>query len=224
MSIKNITAPDDIEAASMAIIDQETDAHGSHPWNAEARKDPAWTVVRRLIHTSADFEMLRLVSMRPDAVAAGVALIKAGAPIITDTQMCRVGIPERRLGRFGNKVHCLMNDPEVMAKANKDGGTRAKAAMAVACERFDALRGAIVAVGNAPTALLALQEAMDAGVASPGLIVAMPVGFVNAAESKDLVMERSSAPWIAIQGRKGGSALAAATVNALLELALREPL
>ncbi len=222
MKIKDITDPQAIEAASMAIIDEEANAYDRHPWKDAAQDDPAWSVVRRLIHTSADFDMLDLVRLRPEAVDAGVALLKAGAPIITDTQMCRVGIPERRLGRFGNQVHCLMNDPEVVAMAKESGGTRAKAAIAVACERFAGLQGVIMAVGNAPTALLALQAAMDEGTATPGLIIAMPVGFVNAAESKDVIMQKNTVPWIAIAGRKGGSALAAATVNALLELALSE--
>ncbi|GAB7081412.1 precorrin-8X methylmutase [Megalodesulfovibrio paquesii] len=216
MNILPIADPAAIEAASMAIIDAEA---GRHAWTG-----PAWTVVRRLIHTTADFEMLDLVRMHPQAIQAGVDLLRQGAPIITDTQMCRAGIPARRLGTFGNVVHCLMDDPEVAALARETGGTRAKAAVAVACRRFQGLSGAILAVGNAPTALLALLEAVDRGEAAPGLVVAMPVGFVNAAESKALLMERSPAPFIAIAGRKGGSALAAATVNALLELAFANSL
>ncbi|MCA1943679.1 MAG: precorrin-8X methylmutase [Desulfovibrio sp.] len=214
MNILPIADPAAIEAASMAIIDQEA---GDHPWTG-----PAWTVVRRLIHTSADFDMLHLVRMHSQAIEAGVALLRQGAPIITDTQMCRAGVPARRLSRFGNTVHCLMDDADVAELVRQTGGTRARAAVTVACRRFHGLTGAVMAVGNAPTALLALQEAMDRGEAAPGLVVAMPVGFVNAAESKALVMARNTAPWIAIAGRKGGSALAAATVNALLELAFAE--
>lgn len=236
MTIQQIVDPAAIEAASMAMIDREAAAYERHPWKDVPADDPAWSVVRRIIHTTADFEMLDLVRLHPQAMDTGVALLRDGAPIITDTQMCRVGIPERRLQQYGNTVHCLMNDPEVIDLAKASGGTRARAAVEVAIRRFDGLAGCIMAVGNAPTALLALQDAMepapegastspatpaDAPPARPGLIIAMPVGFVNAAESKDLIMARASAPWIAIAGRKGGSALAAATVNALLELAHR---
>ncbi len=204
-TIRPISAPEAIEAASLAIIDAEVPE--PRPYQG-----PQWPIVRRLIHTSADFELLDLVRFSPGAVQAGLAALKAGATIVTDTEMARCAIPARRLTPLGCTVRCLLNDPDVVAVATAAGGTRAAAAMDAAL----ALPGPLVlAIGNAPTALLRLLQRLDEGAPAPALVIGMPVGFVNAAESKALLMTRADVPWIVISGRKGGSALAGATVNAM---------
>ena len=208
-NVQPITAPEAIEARSLAIIDAEVPA--PRPFAG-----PQWDIVRRLIHTSADFELLDLVRFSPDAVRAGLGALVGGATVVTDTEMARCAIPLRRLTPLGCTVRCLIGEPEVAAAAEACGGTRAAAAVDVALS----LPGPLVfAIGNAPTALLRLLRRLDEGAATPALIVGMPVGFVNAAESKALLMTRADVPWISISGRKGGSALAGATINALAILA-----
>jgi precorrin-8X/cobalt-precorrin-8 methylmutase len=204
-TILPITAPDAIEARSLAIIDAEVPE--PRPFAG-----PQWDVVRRLIHATADFELLDLVRFSRGAVRAGLTALSAGATVITDTEMARCAIPLRRMKPLGVTVRCLLNDPDVVAAAKAAGGTRAAAAVDAAL----ALPGPLVfAIGNAPTALLRLLKRLDEGVAAPALIIGMPVGFVNAAESKALLMTHGDVPWIAVSGRKGGSAMAGATVNAL---------
>ena len=210
--IQPIFAPDAIEAASLAIIDSEVPE--PRPYDG-----PRWDVVRRLIHTTADFELLDLVRFSEGAVRAGIRAIEAGATIVTDTEMARCAIPPRRLAPFGCAVRCFMNDPEVAAAAKAAGSTRAALAVDFALDLPGPL---IFAIGNAPTALLRLLSRIDGGAPAPALVVGMPVGFVNAAQSKALLMTRADVPWIAIAGRKGGSALAGATVNALAILAAQK--
>ena len=207
--IQPIFAPDAIEAASLAIIDSEVPE--PRPYDG-----PRWDVVRRLIHTTADFELLDLVRFSDGAIRAGIRAIEAGATIVTDTEMARCAIPPRRLAPFGCTVRCFMNDPEVAAAAKAASSTRAALAVDFALDLPGPL---IFAIGNAPTALLRLLSRLDGGTPAPALVVGMPVGFVNAAQSKALLMTRADVPWIAIAGRKGGSALAGATVNALAILA-----
>ena len=177
-----------------------------------------------MIHTTADFDMPALVRFHPDAVDAGLNALRRGCEVFTDTEMARCGIPMRRMEPLGCRVTCFMNDPDVAARAKAEGITRATAAMDLAAGRLD---GAIVVVGNAPTALLRLLERLDGAQATgpaprPALVVGMPVGFVNAAESKELLMARTDTPFIALSGRKGGSALAACVVNALAAIVLRD--
>jgi precorrin-8X/cobalt-precorrin-8 methylmutase len=210
--LRDIRLGADIEAESLRIIDAE--AQEPRPYQGAQ-----WQIVRRMIHTTADFEMLRLVRFHPLAVQAGLAALARGCALVTDTEMARSGIPERRTKALGCTVDCLMREPEVMARAQEQGSTRAVAAMDFAVER---LRPEIYVIGNAPTALLRLLEHVEAGRAAPALIVGMPVGFVNAAESKTLLMAQDRIPYIAVEGRKGGSALAASAVNALLEIVLAE--
>jgi len=209
--IQPFLAPNEIEKRSFEIIDAEV----PEPRPFTGRQ---WEIVRRLIHTTADFEMLTLVRIHPKAVQAGLAALRAGCHIITDTEMAKKGIPYRRLDPLGCSCSCFMNEPDVVARAKRENITRALAAVDKAAE----IEGpAIFAVGNAPTALLRLLELVKERRISPDLIVGMPVGFVNAAESKRLLTEQTDIPYIAIEGRKGGSALAAATINALAEIALR---
>lgn len=209
ITLQNFAKPEEIEAESFRIIDSEV----PKPWLFENEK---WQIVRRMIHTTADFEMLDLVRFHPKAVESGMQALKNGAIIVTDTEMAKRGIPVRRLEPLGCKVRCLMNDERVISRAKADGITRAKAAVDIAVNE---IKPEIYVVGNAPTALIRLVEHFDSGAVSPALVVGMPVGFVNAAESKALLMSRDI-PYIAIEGRKGGSALAASVVNALAILSV----
>jgi precorrin-8X/cobalt-precorrin-8 methylmutase len=199
--------PHEIEQLSFQIIDGEAGAHG---FSADQ-----WQVVRRVIHTSADFEWQTMIRMHPEAVSAGVAAIRRGCAIVTDTNMARVGIRRRDLVRFGGMVGCYMTDERVAQAAGREGITRAKAAVDLAAAEIS---GGIYVVGNAPTALLRLIELMDRGKARPALVVGLPVGFVNAAESKAALLE-CDVPHISNVGRKGGSNVAAAVVNALIVMA-----
>ena len=199
--------PDEIERSSFQIIDQEA---GIHHFTAQQ-----WSIVRRIIHTTADFEFKEMVRFHPDAISAGIEAIRNGKMIITDTNMARVGIRTRELGPFGVSVKCYMNDPLVHEKAKSNGTTRAQVAVDMAVNE---MRDGIYVVGNAPTALLRLIELITDGQARPAMIIGLPVGFVNAAESKAALMELDY-PYISNIGRKGGSNLAASVVNALALLA-----
>ena len=199
--------PEQIETLSFRIIDQEA---GPHDFTPEQ-----WQVVRRMIHTSADFELMKTVRFHPAAIEAGMAAIRNGCTIFTDTNMARVGIRKGECRRFGIATTCLIADPDISARATAEGITRAKAAMDALADRMG---GQICVIGNAPTALLQLVEMLGNGVTPPALIVGLPVGFVNAAESKEALMALD-VPYIANTGRKGGSNLAAAAINALLKMA-----
>lgn len=170
-------------------------------------------VVERVVHTTADPEFANLIEISDDAVASGVAAIKAGAKVVTDVKMVKAGINDARLKKFGSKVATYMNDERAMALANKEGLTRSAAAMRLAIN--DGLNGAIILIGNAPTAAFELADQVKAGKVKPALIVAVPVGFVGAAESKEVV-SKLPVPYVIIKGRKGGSTIAAAIFNALL--------
>ncbi|HCY87153.1 MAG TPA: precorrin-8X methylmutase [Desulfobacteraceae bacterium] len=195
--------PQEIEDLSFKIIEEEA---GDHGFNAAE-----WPVVRRMIHTSADFEYIQSIRFNADAVNRGIQAIRSGCLIVTDTNMARVGIRKREIESFGGSVDCLIGDPQVAEKAKENGTTRALAAVDMACET---LGQGIYVVGNAPTALLRLIEHIRAGKVSPALVLGFPVGFVNAAESKDELMELDI-PYITNKGRKGGSNIAASVVNAL---------
>jgi precorrin-8X/cobalt-precorrin-8 methylmutase len=201
--------PEEIEALSFSIIEQEI---GSHEFT-----DAQWQVVRRMIHTSADFEYKRSVRFHPDAIEAGLNAIRRGNTVITDTNMARVGIRKGELSHFGVRVECLMSDPAVGKRAAETGITRATAAVDAA---LDKIEGGIYVVGNAPTALLRLMEQVNRKKAQPALIVGLPVGFVNAAESKAELV-KMDIPYITNVGRKGGSNVAASVVNALAIMADR---
>ena len=203
--------PDEIETLSFKIIDQEAGPHGF--------SDEQWPVVRRMIHTSADFEYKDSVRFHPDAVAAGMAALRAGKSIITDTNMARVGIRQRDLKPLGVTLTCYMNAGVVHENAKSGGTTRAHAAVDAA---ISDMAGGIYVIGNAPTALLHLIERIKEEKAQPALIIGLPVGFVNAAESKAELLKQDSPPYITNVGRKGGSNVAAAVVNALAILATQE--
>jgi precorrin-8X/cobalt-precorrin-8 methylmutase len=172
-----------------------------------------------MIHASGDLEIARLVQFHGEAVRAGIDALRGGVPIVTDVRMVATGLKSTALRELGVGVHCFINDPEVAHEALAQGCTRSYAAMTKAARLVGE---AIYAVGNAPTALFALAEAVRGGSARPRLILAMPVGFVDVVESKELAVTLG-APTIAVTGRRGGSAMTAAALNALLLLALEEP-
>lgn len=207
--------PEEIEAESFRMIDAEV---GPHPWS------PAqWPVVRRAIHTSADFDYARTMVFSRDAVARGVAAIRAGRGIVTDTTMALSGISRPRLDAFGIGASCLVADPVVAKTAQKLGVTRSLLAMRTAAANPE---NGIFVIGNAPTALFELLRLIREEGVRPDLIVGLPVGFVGAAESKEALLaledEVQEVPFITNRGRKGGSNVAAAVMNALLILALEE--
>ncbi|MBW2429015.1 MAG: precorrin-8X methylmutase [Deltaproteobacteria bacterium] len=203
--------PDDIENLSFEIIDREA---GPHNFSAEQ-----WEIVRRMIHTSADFEFKETIRFHPDAVSAGIEAIRTGKSIITDTNMARVGISGQKLQTYDVTVKCYMDEPAVHAKAQANHTTRAKAAVDAA---ISDMKDGIYVIGNAPTALLRIIELLKEDKARPALIIGLPVGFVNAAESKAALMDINY-PYISNVGRKGGSNLAASVVNALAILASKAP-
>lgn len=199
-----------IEHDSFAIVDREA---GSHPYTAEQ-----WPLVRRMIHATADFEFNGLTRFHPQAVRAGVAAILAGKPVVADVEMILVGVSRPRLAHFGVALHQFINDEKVIAQARAANTTRAVQAMRRAHQQ-GLLDGSIVAIGNAPTALLEVVRLIREDAARPALIIGMPVGFVSAAESKATLSELQHIPWIITQGRKGGSTLVVAAIHALLALA-----
>ncbi len=154
----------------------------------------------------------------PRAIDAGLEALRRGRPVVADTRMLQAGISTGRLAYLGVGVFCFMDDPEVAQEAASRGTTRAAVAMERALPRA---AGGIVAIGNAPTALLSLLDLLAAGAPPPALVVGVPVGFVNAAESKE-VLSRQECPFITSLGPKGGSAVAASIINALAILALTE--
>ncbi|HIX59010.1 MAG TPA: precorrin-8X methylmutase [Candidatus Blautia gallistercoris] len=169
-------------------------------------------IVKRCIHTSADFDYAKNLCFSPDAVDKVIAAIKAGACIVTDTQMAKAGINKRALSRYGGEVYCFMSDEDVAKIAAEQGTTRATASMDKAASLDQKL---IFAIGNAPTALVRLYELIKDGKLNPELIIGVPVGFVNVVQSKELIME-TDVPYIVARGRKGGSNIAACICNALL--------
>ena len=204
--------PDEIERRSFEIIDAEI---------SPGRRPPGrlWDVARRCVHACGDTGILEDLLLEEAGLERGVAALKKGCAIFTDTRMLAAGLVERRMGRLGASPLPLMGIPGVEEKARAWGCTRSKAGIRMIADK---LAGAIVAIGNAPTALLGLLgelQGIDASL-GPALIVGMPVGFVNAAQSKELLCQ---SPWpkFVLRGRKGGSAIAAAAVNALAELALQ---
>ena len=169
-------------------------------------------VIKRVIHTTADFDYAETLCFSEHAVARGIESLRSGCDIVTDTQMAKAGINKTVLARLGGNVRCFMSEPEVAEEAKARGVTRAIVSM----ERAAAIeKPCIFAIGNAPTALMALYGLIAEGKLSPALVIGVPVGFVNVVESKDLIMT-ARVPYIVARGRKGGSSVAAAICNAML--------
>jgi precorrin-8X/cobalt-precorrin-8 methylmutase len=203
--------PEEIEAESFRIIDAEV---GDHPWPAAE-----WQVVRRVIHTSADFDYARTMVFSDNAAAHGIDALRRGQGIVTDTHMAMAGIAKARLASCGIRIACHVADPELAVEAKRQGITRS--ILAARKGAADPGNGIFV-VGNAPTALFELLRLMREEGLRPDLIVGLPVGFVGAAESKELLIREAAlfqVPFITARGRKGGSNVAAAVVNALLIMA-----
>ena len=206
--IENIK-PMDIEKRSFEIITQILGDRKLDPENE--------LVIKRAIHTSADFDYADNLVFSDHAVSKGIEALRNGCDIVTDTQMAKAGINKTILGKLGGQVHCFMSDPDVAAEAKERGITRAIVSMEKAAKLP---KPVIFAIGNAPTALISLKEQMDAGILHPALIIGVPVGFVNVVESKELIIA-SDVPHIVARGRKGGSNVAAAICNAMLYQIMR---
>ncbi len=223
--------PMEIERRSFEIITRELGDKKLQPGTE--------LIVKRCIHTSADFDYADNLCFSLGAVEAGLWALRAGCDIVTDTQMAKAGINKRVLAKYGGEVRCFMSDEDVAMQAKQNGTTRAVASMDKAAEKYGAMHTApgqckgvdatgdmdkaaedsgkalILAIGNAPTALVRLYELIDEGKLRPALVVGVPVGFVNVVQSKELIMQ-AGVPYIVARGRKGGSNIAACICNALL--------
>ena len=169
-------------------------------------------IVKRCIHTSADFDYAENLCFSDGAVEKALEAIRNGASIVTDTQMGKSGINKKTLAKYGGQVYCFMSDDDVAEIAKKNGSTRAVASMDKAAAMNEQF---IFAIGNAPTALVRLCELIDEKKIDPLMIIGVPVGFVNVVQSKEMIMERD-VPYIVARGRKGGSNIAACICNALI--------
>jgi precorrin-8X/cobalt-precorrin-8 methylmutase len=199
--------PEEIEAESFRIIDERLNGLAF---------DKGWhQVVRRAVHAVADFDMIDLMDRHARALESGTAALKGGGPLIVDVQMVESGISRPHREKFGNDLLCHVSDPDVADLARKTGETRSTMAMRKARERMD---GAVVVVGNAPTALFEVDRLIREEGVRPALVVGVPVGFVGARESKIIISRHNSVPWIVTRGPKGGSTVAVAIVNALFRL------
>ena len=196
--------PEEIERASMAIIGREMG-----DWAGPAENLP---VLKRVIHTTADFDFVRNLLFSPNSVRLGREALRRGVTVVTDTAMAAAGIGKPAAARWGVSVVCRMADPDVRDEALRRGVTRAVVSMERAVAETP---DAIFAIGNAPTALIRLCELIRDRTARPSLVVGVPVGFVNVVESKEMLVA-TDVPYIAAMGRKGGSPVASAVVNALL--------
>ena len=197
--------PGDIEKRSFEMISREL---GERRLKAENE-----TVIKRVIHTTADFDYVDTLAFSPHVVNNTVEILRqGGVTLVTDTRMAFSGISKPALAKLGGQIHCFMSDEDVARMAKQQGTTRAVASMDKACMLSGNL---IFAIGNAPTALIRLYELIGENRIKPRLIIGVPVGFVNVVEAKELIMQ-TEIPYIVARGRKGGSNVAAAIVNALL--------
>jgi len=201
--------PQEIEDMSFQII---TDELGEHPFTEEQ-----YPVVQRVIHASADFDLGRSLVFHPEAVKSGIEAIRSGKIVVADVQMVQVGISKNRIEKFGGQVKVYISDRDVMEEAKRLNTTRAIISMRKAIKEAD---GGIFCIGNAPTALLELIRMVKEGEAKPGLVIGMPVGFVSAAESKE-ELAKLDIPFITNIGRKGGSPVTVAALNAISIMAER---
>lgn len=200
--------PEEIEKRSFEIITRELGDRELAPENA--------SVIKRVIHTTADFDYVDSLCFSESAVERLKKAILGGACIVTDTQMAKSGINKKELAKYGGEVFCFMSDEDVAHAAKENGTTRAVASMDKAAALYrESNKKLIFAVGNAPTALVRLYELMEEGSCVPEGIIGVPVGFVNVVEAKELILG-TEVPYIVARGRKGGSNVAAAICNAML--------
>lgn len=203
-----VKAGQTIETESFRIIDTEMGPHSFQP--------AQWQIVRRIIHTTGDFDYARWVRFHPQSIDAGLNALRKRASIITDTRMIHTGLSPWRLDWFGNKVITPSADSDSQIWAEQLGTTRSVAAFRKSARQLD---DSIVVIGNAPTALLEVLRLVKEEGVRPAVVIGVPVGFVQAAESKDALWELKEQPAITVLGRKGGSTVAVAILHALMELA-----
>lgn len=203
-----------IENKSFSIIDEEV---GIHSFSQEE-----WEVVRRIIHATADFDYKNITKIHPQAIDSGIQALKKGCPIVCDVQMILAGLNPERLKVYGCKTYCFISDEDVIENAKRKNSTRAIESIQKA-NSFNLLNESLVLIGNAPTALLEIERLIRQEGIKPALIVGVPVGFVSAKESKEIILKLEysnahSIPYILTMGRKGGSTIAVAILHALLLL------
>jgi precorrin-8X/cobalt-precorrin-8 methylmutase len=196
-------SPAEIEKCSMEMIEREL----PHPIDAKLAP-----IIKRVVHTTADFDYVDQLAFSDNVVDEALKVIRNGCHIVTDTNMAKAGINKKSLSKLNGQLSCFMADEDVAEEAKKRGVTRAAVSMEKACRIKEPL---ILAIGNAPTALIRLYELIEENKIKPALIIGVPVGFVNVVEAKELIM-RAGVPYIVARGRKGGSNVAAAIVNSLL--------
>jgi precorrin-8X/cobalt-precorrin-8 methylmutase len=197
-----------IEDASMQVIEREI---GSHSYS-----EKEWPIVRRVIHSTADFDFARenAIIFHKDAIKSGLNALKAGCSIVVDVNGVVGLLNKQNSKNFDNNIVCKISDPEVMQQAQKENRTRSQMSMRIASSDID---GGIIVIGNAPTALLEVIQMIKENIVKPALVIGMPVGFISASESKEQ-LRKIDVPFITNKGRKGGSSSAAAIVNALYKL------
>ena len=197
-----------IEDKSMEIIENEI---GSHPYSKDE-----WPVVRRVIHSTADFDFARqnMIVFHKNAISSGINALKNGCNIIVDVNGVIGGLNKENLKEYGNKAICNISEPKIVEEAKKLNKTRAQISMRMAASEMN---GGVVAIGNAPTALVEVIQMIRENVTQPSLVIGIPVGFVCAVESKE-ELQTIDTPYITNKGRKGGSPCASAIVNALFKL------
>ena len=198
-----------IEDASMQMIEDEI---GSHQYN-----EKEWPIVRRIIHSTADFEFANKnkIIFHKDAITSGMNALKNGCSIVVDVNGVIGGFNKQNPKDFGNNIICNISKPEIMDLAKKEGKTRSQVSMRTAISDID---GGVVVIGNAPTALIEVIKMVKEGIVKPALIVGIPVGFICAAESKEELAKLEETPFITNLGRKGGSSSASAIINAIFKL------
>ena len=198
-----------IEDASMQMIEDEI---GTHQYN-----EKEWPIVRRVIHSTADFDFAdkNKIIFHKDAIVSAMNALKNGCSIVVDVNGVIGGLNKQNPKDFGNNIVCNISKPEIMELAKKEGKTRSQVSMRAAISDID---GGIVAIGNAPTALMEVIQMVKEGIANPALIIGIPVGFICAAESKEELSKLEEVPFITNFGRKGGSSSASAIINAIFKL------
>ncbi|MCK6627899.1 MAG: precorrin-8X methylmutase [Anaerolineae bacterium] len=206
-----IQSPAAIAADSFAIIRSELRAAGYQ------LEPPLRDVIERIIHSTADFDFAEITQASPGAVEAGLRALRSGCSVISDVRMVQVGISMARLAALGGSLYCFVADDLIRQRAEAAGVTRSAMGIRLAAER-GLLENSIVAIGNAPTALYEVIHCIEAGF-RPALVIGVPVGFVSTVESKEALRQVTAVPWLVTTGRKGGSTVAVAIVNALLRLA-----
>jgi precorrin-8X/cobalt-precorrin-8 methylmutase len=198
-----------IEDASMQMIEDEI---GTHQYS-----EKEWPIVRRIIHSTADFDFTgkNKIIFHKDAIDSAMNALRSGCSIVVDVNGVIGGLNKQNPKDFGNSIICNISNPEIMELAKKEGKTRSQVSMRAAISDID---GGIIAIGNAPTALMEVIQMVKEGIVKPALIIGIPVGFICAAESKEELSKLEDAPFITNIGRKGGSSSASAIINAIFKL------